>query len=180
MFSILIILDLSSAFDTVDHDFLISRLKNYVGISDVALDWFVSYLSNRSFSVILGEASSSHAPLFCGVPQGSILGPLLFNIYMLPQKIIQTYNIDFHFYADYTQLYVPLRPGSSNISGILSCLTEIKAWMSNNFLQLNDTKSEIIVFTSIRTSSGYIIKIFKNLLLVFKALNGQAPAYSLI
>ncbi len=56
----------------------------YVGIRDVALDWFISYLSNRSFSVALGYASSSHAPLFCWVPQGSILGPLLFTIYMLP------------------------------------------------------------------------------------------------
>ena len=53
--------DLSSAFDTVDHNVLISRLKNYVGISDVALDWFISYLSNRSFSVVLGDVSSSCA-----------------------------------------------------------------------------------------------------------------------
>lgn len=122
----------------------------------------ISFLNNNDifekFQSGFRSLHSTETPLFCGVPQGSILGPLLFNIYMLPQKIIQTYNIDFHFYADYTQLYVPLRPGSSNVSGILSCLTEIKAWMSNNFLQLNDTKSEIIVFTSIGTSSGYIIK----------------------
>ena len=64
LYSILILLYLSSAFDTVDHNVLISHLKNYVGISDVALDWFISYLSNRSFSVRLGEASSSCAPLF--------------------------------------------------------------------------------------------------------------------
>ena len=81
--SILILLDRSSAFDTVDHNVLFCHLKNYVGISDVALDWFISYLSNSSLSVRLGEASSSCAPHFCGVPLGSILGPLLFTFYML-------------------------------------------------------------------------------------------------
>ncbi len=82
--SILILLDLSSAFNTVNHDDLISCLKNLVGISDVALDWFISYLSNRSFSVVLGDVSSSHAPLFCGVPQGFILGPFPFYVHTIP------------------------------------------------------------------------------------------------
>ena len=73
--SVLILLDLSSAFDPVDRDTLISRLEHLIGISGVALEWFKSYLSNRSFSVSLGDACSSHAPLFCGVPQESFLGP---------------------------------------------------------------------------------------------------------
>ena len=73
---------------------MISRLKNLVGISDVALDWLTSYLSNRSFSVMLGDSSSSRAPLVCGVPQGSILGPLLFTIYILPLgKTIEKYDV---------------------------------------------------------------------------------------
>ena len=154
--SILILLDLSSAFDTVDHDILISRLEHLIGISGVALQWFKSYLSNRSFSVSLGGACSSHAPLLCGVPRGSILGTLLFSIYMLPLgKIIQRHNINFHLYADDTQLYIPLKPGSSDISHILSCLTDIKAMMSNNFLQLNESKTEIILF-SLSSSSTRI------------------------
>ena len=114
----------------------------------MALDWCISYLSNRSFSVRLGDASSTCAPLSCGVPQGSILGPLLFTIYMLPLgHILRSHNINFHCYADDTQLYIPLKPGSTDVSHVLSCLTEVKNWMSTNFLQLNDSKSEVIIIT---------------------------------
>ncbi|KAF7651330.1 hypothetical protein LDENG_00112390 [Lucifuga dentata] len=74
-YSVLILLDLSSAFDIIDHDVLINHLKSYIGISDRALDWFISYLANRSFSVEIGETSSSRAPLFCGVPQGLFWAP---------------------------------------------------------------------------------------------------------
>ena len=146
--SILMLLDLSSAFDTVDHSILIHRLENWVGIKGTALDWFRSYLTDRSFSVVIGDASSSKVPLTCGVPQGSILGPLLFSIYMLPiGNIIRKHNIKFHSYADDTQLYIPLKPGTTgNVNSLLSCLSDIKSWMAQNFLQLNETKTEIIIF----------------------------------
>ena len=145
--SVLFLLDLSSAFDTVDHPILIERLEHWVGISDVALAWLSSYLTGRSLAVVIGETSSSQAPLTCGVPQGSILGPLLFSIYMLPLgNIIRSFDINFHCYADDTQLYIPIKPGSGNLSRLLDCLAAINDWMTQNFLQLNQSKSEIILF----------------------------------
>ncbi len=76
--AILALLDLSAAFDTVDHTILVSRLEQYVGIQGVALQWFKSYLSNRSFAVNVGEFLSTSAPLTSSVLQGSILAPLPF------------------------------------------------------------------------------------------------------
>ena len=146
--AILILLDLSSVFDTVDHGILLDRLENHVGIKDTALAWFRSYLADRTFSVALGEFSSSTAPLSCGVPQGSILGPLLFSIYMLPLgQIIRNHDINFHCYADDTQIYVPLTGSDmTQLSSVLACLSDIKCWMSQNFLQLNESKSEVLLF----------------------------------
>ena len=82
--AILLLLDLSVAFDTIDHTILISRLEHCVGIKGTALKWFSSYLSSRSFSVRLGDTVFSPATLYCGVPQGSIVGPIFFSLYLLP------------------------------------------------------------------------------------------------
>ncbi len=81
--SLLVLLDLSAAFDTIDHDILIDRLQNYTGIQGQALRWFRSYLSDRYHFVYLNGEASQLSPVKYGVPQGSVQGPLLFSLYML-------------------------------------------------------------------------------------------------
>ncbi len=85
--SLLVLLDLSAAFDTIDHNILLNRLENSVGISGSALAWFKSYLSDCHQFVAVNEEVSYLSQVQYGVPQGSVLGPLLFTLYMLPLGI---------------------------------------------------------------------------------------------
>ena len=104
----LTLLDLSAAFDTIDHSILFHRLHECYGINGLALSWFESYLSDRTQSVKVGSVLSHPRDLKFGVPQGSVLGPLLFPMYTNPlSSIIQSHRgIKHHFYADDTQLYI--------------------------------------------------------------------------
>ena len=145
--SVLLLLDLTAAFDTIDHSILITRLEQWVGLQGTALQWFVSYLSNRTVAVSINDYVSAPTQLTCGVPQGSILGPILFSLYMLPLgDIISRFNhVSYHCYADDTQLYFSFKPSShSNLSILNDCLTAVKDWMAQNFLQLNPDKTEIL------------------------------------
>ncbi len=124
--SLLVLLDLSVAFDTVNHQILLSTLLRK-GISGSALQWFDSYLSDRFFKVSLrGEASKSQH-LATGVPQGSVLGPLLFSVYMASLGfVIQKHGFSYHCHADDTQLYLSFYPDDLTIAARISaCLADV-------------------------------------------------------
>ncbi len=139
---------MTAAFDTLDHAILIEHLRDYVGIKGVALKWSSSYLQDRTCLVKIGNHVSSSASITWGVPQGSILGPTLFSLYMLPLgTIFRQYNINYHMYADDLQLYFPLESdGHTYFANFHKCLTEVKEWLTNNFFKLNEDKSEFIMF----------------------------------
>jgi hypothetical protein len=148
---LLVMLDLSSAFDTIDHSTLLSRLHSVVGLSGKALKWFKSYIEDRTQCVTInGIQSSLWEPIF-GVPQGSVLGPLLFIIYMAPLgMILRSLGIQYHFYADDSQIYVSFHPDQANLAveKIEQCVSLIKSWMAKNFLCLNEDKTEVLLIAS--------------------------------
>ena len=142
--SLLVLLDLSSAFDTVDHTILLHRLQSHFGICGSSLSWFESYLSGRTQFVSIKGSNSSNIPVQHGVCQGSCLGPLLFSLYTRPLfDLIRPHLPDMHCYADDTQVYLSFKPGS--ISSEESAFSAIRSWLLTNKLFINDTKTEFLI-----------------------------------
>ena len=148
----LVLLDLSTAFDTVDHKILLERLKNMFGLTGTVINWITSYLSGRFQKVVVGDANSSAVPLSCVVPQESILGPILFMLYTTPlRKICKKHAVTYHLYADDQQLYLAFKPSNAGakeqcIKQLQGCIADIHKWMSANMLKLNNEKTEFIMF----------------------------------
>ena len=158
--AILVMLDLSAAFDTIDHNVLLDALEHQFGLTGRVLRWFASYLCGRVQAVKIGEAVSRFIELVFGVPQGSVLGPILFTLYTSSLgAIISRHGLLYHLYADDTQLYISfsLKDGHGSRSKeeairiIESCAEDIRAWMANNFLKLNEDKTELLILTSKRS-----------------------------
>ena len=143
---ILSLLDLSAVFDSIDHDILIRRLHTTFGCSGMVLDWFTSYLSFRTQSVLVGHASTPSA-LKCGVPQGSVLGPLLFTLYTqsLSTVICQSGH-SYHFFADDSQLHNSSTPSDFPVlvHSLKDCIEDVVEWMSDSMLKMNHDKTELI------------------------------------
>ncbi len=150
--TVLASLDLSAAFDTVDHSTFIKRLKGLYGVEGTALHWFESYLHDRQYRVSISKSVSQTFKLKCGVPQGSVLGARLYTMYTYPlSEVIKEHNLMYHSYADDTQIYINCDNTDIAIEEAMrrlhDCITDVCCWMSKNTLKLNQDKTEFIIFS---------------------------------
>jgi hypothetical protein len=143
--AVLIGLDLSAAFDTIEHDILIDRLMTVFGVSGMALRWIETYLTDREQYVSVGGERSATTRCVYGVPQGSVLGPFLFSVYVSPiADVITSHGVQFHQYADDTQLYVAVK-SESDLKKLEECTIAVTGWFTQNGMLLNPDKSEVLL-----------------------------------
>ena len=147
--TILLLVDFSSTFDTINHNILIRRIRLRYGFVGEALDWVISYLKERTQRVVIGDQSSSTTTVTTGVPQGSVLGPLLFSLYVQPiDDIIRAHGLLFHQIADDLQVYAHFNLKHSALLAAVKqmedCLDEIKVWVARNSMLMNGGKTQYI------------------------------------
>ena len=147
--SVLVLLDLSAAFDTMEHEILLHRLHHDFGFGDTVLTWFQSYLENITQIVTVHGKHSTPASLHHSVPQGSFLDQYIlfytYSLYHMSANIIQFLH---QVYADDTQIYKSCMPSEivDTIKCIEQCISNVKTWMFHNKLQMNDDKTKAILF----------------------------------
>ena len=154
----LVMLDLRAAFDTVNHYLLLNRLKYRFGVCKLALAWFESYPTNMTQRVVIQNedgytAQSAKKPLTQGIPQGSILGPIIFNLFVASLgELCRAKGVSFHGYAYDTQNYLSFWLMSGSWDNLYECITKlencieaVRHWMQTNFLKLNENKTEFII-----------------------------------
>ena len=142
------LLDLSAAFDTIDHTILLERLERSFGFRGAVLRWFSSYLNGRTQFVCIDGVKSQSCPLVYGVPQGSVLGPVLFTLYTQPlSDVIHHHQCSFHKYADDTIIFKSSDPESfcTAQESVQCCIADILLWMNSNKLMLNPEKTEAML-----------------------------------
>ena len=146
--SVILMLDLSAAFDTIDQTRLLNKLEACFFIRGNALKFIESYIKGRTYSVFLNGKSSNRCQLDYGVPQGSILGPKLFSMYIQDvEEIAIAHRIEIHSYADDTNLYLGFKPMGefgASMEKIEGCLNEIQLYMRKNFLKINVSKTQVL------------------------------------
>ena len=154
----LVLLDLSAAFDPVNHNHLLNCLKYRFGVVGTALAWLMDYLKGCTQKVVLdgmhGHVESNASMLKCGVPQELVLGPILFTLYISPLgDICRNHGVNYHNNADDQQLYLSFSPTIDGdkercLRNLQNCIRDIRHWMKTNLLKLNDNKTEFIMFGS--------------------------------
>jgi len=175
-------LDISAAFDTIEHQILINCLRDGFGIDGLVLSWIESYLHGRQNWVKLGPAQSPPVPCDCGVPPGSVLGPLLFTAFISPIAwVADRHNISQRQYADDTQVFMKFTNASvaARVDNMQACLAELCQWFLSNGLAINPDKSEAIVMSKITSNrqTRAFVNISKSKTSV-KLNSGLSPEFS--
>ena len=152
-----VMIDLSAAFDTIDFEILQGTLQQ-LGIRDTAAAWFHSYMQHRMQCVKIENEKSTPHELTQGIPQGSVLGPILFTLYMTSLgRVLRHHGVRYHCYADDTQLWIPFAPHqlADAIQSMEACLNDVQKWMLHFKLKMNCSKTEYMVIATPRIARDH-------------------------